>query len=212
MRKIVSSLILFLLTLFIVSCEVYTDFLESGDQELPDYQLRDRGPAGGWIFYIIDNADGTKTYYEAAAVDQGTQVVWINAALDPNPQETLNGNTSAGIGTGWSNTLAIISQANHSSSAALLCRSYRGGGFQDWFLPSEDELEQMCWNLRGMASDGTQNPEVPTEGVCSFGDAYWNSTEFNLYNARCRNFFNGYQTYLSKQNYRDVRAVRSFTY
>ncbi len=211
MRKWISALFTSSLLMLTLSCEVYTDYIESCEQEV-NYNLRDRGPAGGWIFHIIDNLDGTKTYYEAAPVDQGVSVVWINAGTSPDPQQTLNGNTGTAIGTGWDNTLAIIAQTNHTSSAAKLCRDYRGGGFSDWFLPSTDELYYICWNLRGLQYNSVQNPDVPVGGIGGFGDYYWSSSEFNLYNARFQQFIDGYQSYLSKSNLRNVRAVRKFTY
>jgi len=212
MRRNISVIIISALVLGTASCEVYTDYIESSCGQKIDYQLRDRGPAGGWIFHVIDNPDGTKTYYEAAPVDQGVGVTWINSGTSPNPQQTLNGNTLTAIGTGWDNTLAIILQLNHTSSAAQLCRNYRGGGFSDWFLPSMDELERICWNLRGIAYNNVQNPDVAAGGVGGLGDHYWSSSEFNLNNARFQQFSDGYPTYDSKSGYRNVRAVRKFTY
>jgi hypothetical protein len=45
------------------------------------YALRDRGPAGGWIFYVVDNYNGTYTYYECPQSDQSTQSTWSNAGV-----------------------------------------------------------------------------------------------------------------------------------
>ena len=69
------------------------------------YNLRDRGPAGGWIF--ITGA----TYYEAAPFDQTTSV-WSNIT------GTTIGTTGTAIGTGLSNSNAIIGQVGHTTSAA----------------------------------------------------------------------------------------------
>jgi hypothetical protein len=212
MRIIIRLIILSAAVFTFTSCEIYSGYMTEGFKE---YSLRDRGPAGGWIFHIADNGDGTRTYYEAALADQAVEVEWINAGVSPNPQETENGNTDTVIGSGWSNTMAIISQENHTSSAAQLCRDYRGGGMDDWFLPSQDELERMCWNLRGITYDSVINPEVPGAaggGVGNWADHYWSSSEFGQYNARFQQFFNGYQTFLPKSNLRNVRAIRAFTY
>jgi len=74
------------------------------------YSLRNIGPAGGRIFYI----NGT-TYYELymTELDLSDHYHWSNIAL-------LIG-TGTAIGTGAANTLAIINQAGHIGSAALLC-------------------------------------------------------------------------------------------
>jgi len=74
------------------------------------YFLGDTGPAGGLIFY---NTGGL--YLEAAPSDQSASQAWSNivaAAIDT---------TGTAIGTGQANTDAIIAQAGHTASAALLC-------------------------------------------------------------------------------------------
>jgi len=77
-----------------------------------EYSLRDIGPGGGYIFYI----NGT-TCYEAAPVDIPT-TFWSNI------DNTEIGTTGTSIGTGYQNTLNIINQAGHISSAALNCSLY----------------------------------------------------------------------------------------
>jgi hypothetical protein len=79
------------------------------------YALRDTGPAGGLIFYIVNNGDGTYTYYEAAATDTSISQTWSNII------NGLIGTTSPLIGQGNNNTLAIIAQAGHTNSAAKIC-------------------------------------------------------------------------------------------
>lgn len=80
------------------------------------YALRDRGPAGGYIFYI----DGD-TYYEAAPTDQyaegdiGQQHIWSNIT------DVTSGAGYKQIGGGIENTLKIINQDGHTDSAAKLC-------------------------------------------------------------------------------------------
>lgn len=80
------------------------------------YSLRDIGPAGGLIFIVVDNGGGSYTYYETATSDQPANL-WSNIT------GTLIGVTAHGtaVGTGITNTAAIIGQAGHISSAAKLC-------------------------------------------------------------------------------------------
>lgn len=81
---------------------------------LVNYNLRDIGPFGGWIFYKDGN-----NYLECYRSNipntsqQGSRP-WSNIY-------TANVGTSTAIGTGAANTAAIIAQVGHTSSAALLC-------------------------------------------------------------------------------------------
>jgi len=95
--------------------------------------LRDSGEAGGLIFNIVDNGDGTYTYLEAATTDHSVSYVWsniINVAI---------GTTGTAIGTGQANTTAIIGQAGHITSAAKLCNDLTYGG---WI---NDTVGAYCW-------------------------------------------------------------------
>lgn len=81
------------------------------------FNLRDEGPAGGLIFYIIDLGNGTFRYFEAAPTDLGT-LQWSNIT------DTFVGGLSAFISKSYSNTLKIIEQPGHTISAASQCLSY----------------------------------------------------------------------------------------
>ena len=75
------------------------------------YSLRDVGPAGGWIFH--KNGD---TYYEAGTTDFSERS-WSNIT------DSLAG-TNSSFGTGSQNSLNIVDQIGHTSSAALDCLNY----------------------------------------------------------------------------------------
>ena len=75
-----------------------------------NYNLRDIGPAGGWIFWKSGN-----NYLECAPADQSNVSEWSNIV----DQEI--GTTGIAIGTGQTNTTAIINQDGHINSAAKLC-------------------------------------------------------------------------------------------
>jgi uncharacterized protein (TIGR02145 family) len=72
----------------------------------PSYNLRDIGPAGGWIFYKSGN-----DYLEASPKDEGFGV-WSNV------DATTLGTTNTAIGTGQANTTAIIGQVGFTTGAA----------------------------------------------------------------------------------------------
>ena len=68
-------------------------------------------------------------------------------------------------GTGQANSDYIIAQTGHTGSAAQVCLDYVDGIYDDWFIPSHDELIQMYWTLK-------------REGVGGFSnEAYWSSSE-----------------------------------
>jgi hypothetical protein len=168
------------------------------------YTLGATGPGGGKIFYIASSAGFTcgatlneKCYYlEAAPPALGLASLDSDTGNSPNRTWAQNspnnytsttvigsgGETSTATSFGWGyrNTLAIISQGNTdpATSAAALAQSYSGGGRSDWFLPSLDELTQMCtWQAGACYGQPTSN-NVGT-GAAGFiaGVYYVSSTE-----------------------------------
>lgn len=81
------------------------------------FALRSIGPAGGYIFWSVDNGDGTYTYYEATKRHMIPNK-WSNVITSVSSTSTL-------IGTGKSNTLKIIAQVGHILSAANDCKNLR---------------------------------------------------------------------------------------
>ena len=200
-KKILFILLIALVPIF--SCYDLYDIYDNGVK----YNLRDRGPAGGWIFYINPNyeTDGWR-YLEAAPVDQngGATMTWSS--------DTTNlAGTNIGIGTGKANTESIIAQNNGASSAAKVCRDYQGGGYSDWFLPSQDEIWQMCWVLHSRMYDTIDNPAYGTNRVGGFINTYyWSSTEFGSGNAMYHRFATGQSNNTNKTASYRVRAIRAF--
>ena len=104
-----------------------------------DYALRDIGPGGGLIFYI----SGT-TYYEAAPSDQSTNCYLWSNIIDV---EIGAGAQGTAIGTGITNTAAIIGQAGHTSSGAQLCDDYES--MVDWINDTDGAY---CWYNNDIAN------------------------------------------------------------
>lgn len=143
--------------------------------------------------------------------DSSFERLYVNGTTTYNESDC----TGTAIGTGKSNTqklVAAIGSNAYTSDfgteitdryAAKLCEDYIYGGYDDWFLPSKDELNMMYVNLN-------------EKGLGSFvkGDYwYWSSSESNyICSAWAQRFYNGYQSnyygYRSDDNY--VRAVRAF--
>jgi hypothetical protein len=132
--------------------------------------------------------------------------------------------TATEIGWGYRNTRAIILQGNTntSTSAAALADSYtvtvRGVAIDDWYLPSRDELNQMCKWQGGVAwtSDATVCTGVTLNsgtGAAGFTDAwfYWSSSENTGSGAHIQRFSDGAQaTQGGKNGAYYVRPIRAF--
>jgi hypothetical protein len=101
--------------------------------------------------------------------------------------------TSAELGAGYRNSLAIISAlSSDTGNAAFKARGYTGGGFSDWYLPTFSELNLICqWN-RGVTLDVTSacTGGTYTSGVFISGKKYWSSTEKSQIAAWMINFEN----------------------
>ncbi len=145
--------------------------------------------AGGLVFFL----DGKGGGLVAAPADQGTGL-WS----DGNYIQT--GATATGVGTGKPNTAAIVSKQDAADNAASICDNLVLGGFDDWFLPSKDELDLMYRNLKKQRHGGFA-PEW-----------YWSSSEDdNYFSAWMQRFDDGRQSNdYAKDNYFRVRAVRAF--
>ncbi len=120
----------------------------------------------------------------------------------PEPEDNIVG---ARIGDGLSNTIAIVNDNcnNMKVSAAEACYLHSEGGYDDWFLPSRGELNEIYHNLRLTGHDEFQ----------TFG--YWSSTEHSNVNsdgkAWLQNFLDGsLRGSYSKSSNIYVRPVRTF--
>lgn len=104
------------------------------------YELLDIGPGGGYISvdngsYVTDGNGHVWRYIEMAPIESATALKWSNSRYE------VTGTSDQSIGTGKSNTVAIV--AGRSSStvpAAWYCDTLEFNGYDDWFLPSYNEL------------------------------------------------------------------------
>jgi hypothetical protein len=76
----------------------------------------------------------------AALEDHSTAIEWI-VEFDPKLQQTINDNTLPDLGKGQVNTICMMAQRGYSVGASKVCDEYgESTKYQDWFLPSKDEL------------------------------------------------------------------------
>jgi hypothetical protein len=167
------------------------------------YQIGDRGPAGGFVFYVTD---GGLHGLEAAPVDQSEGTGW--GCYEDN----VTGAVDTDIGTGAQNTEAIVSfECDDGSPAALAATGYELSGYDDWFLPSKDELNLMWTNLADSDDNSSNSGPADPNNVGGFAnDYYWSSSQNNSNDAWLQVFVNGVQLDYDKNYTSRVRAVRAF--
>ena len=162
------------------------------------YELGDTGPAGGIVFFIDAEDEHAWTYLEAAASDDG-EYAW-------GGYEVFLGGTDTDIGTGNTSTGTIVTSLQEGTYAAKVSAdksvSYGGTTYDDWFLPSRDELDALydCWAATGRGSFAASG--------------YWSSSEDTEYISWMQDFTNGLKNYGngngSKILLNRVRSVRAF--
>jgi hypothetical protein len=110
------------------------------------------------------------------------------------------------IGTGNQNTIDIISGDATAGLAARLCSDFVQGIYSDWYLPSKDELYQICLNRIAIGGIGqawywssTKDPAPEPQ----FPNKY--ATYVSFYNSEAGTVNNHFTTTTCA-----VRAVRSF--
>ena len=188
---------------------LYTDFSEpvylGTRSQSGTYKIGDRGPAGGIIFYDKGNSINGWRYLEVSPSNTEFRAQW--GAYEKN----VSG-TSTEIGSGKRNTQLIIDflkTTGETGKAAHLCANLNFGGFNDWFLPSRDELDLLYKNLRNKNLGNF----VTKIDVYNDTHIYWSSSQYNPYVSWFHNFNDGFQNYASTQGKSDsysVRAIRAF--
>lgn len=173
------------------------------------YNTGDRGPAGGFVFYVTD--DGAHGL-EAAPVDQSRGTTWGCYST------RISEGDDTAVGTGAQNTAEIIAGCTKGLIAARVADAYTLNGYDDWFLPSKDELNEIWLKLADSDGDGRNKGPADPNNLAGFAiSSYWSSSEIGGNIAWVQAFFSGNQLGGIKNNkktnqghkYR-VRAVRAF--
>ncbi|MCD4770693.1 MAG: DUF1566 domain-containing protein [Bacteroidales bacterium] len=146
--------------------------------------------AGGIVFYV----DGTGQHGLVC-----TETDLSSAAAQWGCIGILTGADGLEIGTGYQNTLDIELGCTTSGIAADLCANLELNDFEDWFLPSLNELLQM-------------NLSLQVNGFHDFGgNRFWSSSETDSDNAWSVFLHNGTHYILPKDySTGSVRAIRAF--
>ncbi|MEY8780958.1 hypothetical protein AB9K32_11055 [Allomuricauda sp. XS_ASV26] len=154
---------------------------------------------GGVIFWI-DPASNNSSGLVVAVSNQFYSGTWGCTG-------TLTGATGTAIGTGAANTAAIVSSGCATSGSVVeLISNLDLNGYDDWFLPSEDELTAMYTNISIVNATTTANGgQVTTQ-------FHWSSTEINTTAATLVNLTTGAIGGSGKDgNIYFVKPVRAWT-
>jgi len=157
---------------------------------------------GGVIFYLDGNGGGLICDISDIASPLN-QVVWGCY------NDSVSAAASTGIGSGFSNTTAIINGCNEVGIAAEICYNLTKGGYADWYLPSKDELNEMYTNKNIINTTSILNGGYAFDDDDD-GDEYWSSTQESPEYSTIQRFGDGHQKGRNKQNLACVRAIRNF--
>ncbi len=144
---------------------------------------------GGGIVIFVDNTG--KHGLIAAPFDQSSEAKWGYF------EEQVGANNKT-VGGGKSNTEKVALASKDNQIASRLCSELNLGGYDDWFLPSMDELNLMYTNLK-------------ESKIGKLADAlYWSSSETDFNNAWLQDFATGVQKEHHVKKIAHVRAIRAF--
>jgi hypothetical protein len=108
------------------------------------------------------------------------------------------------VGTGKKNTQIIVNEGKNLVTAVRFCSDLEYDGYDDWFLPSKDELNLMYENLK-VKGQGGFSDEAYWSSFYKFMGSYW-----GLW---LQNFSDGGQDtgyFVGKNTALRVHAIRQF--
>ena len=154
---------------------------------------------GGIIAYIFQDGDPGYIANEqhgliAAPSDQSEGTTWGCYGTQ------ISGADGTDLGTGAQNTIDIENDCTEIGIAADICANLSLGGYNDWYLPSKDELNKLYINRVAV-------------GGFLINAHYWSSSEYNpVNNTAWVQIFNsnGDQGAPTKNIDYRVRAIRDF--
>lgn len=163
MKRLINYLIFVVLSISIISCDK-KETAEKDDEKLvipANIQLGDFF-AGGYVFYLNPDKSGGFVFAPSDVSENTFPWGCKNLKLPV---------LGVKVGDGMKNTQTILSLCAETNIAAKICDLYVSGGYDDWFLPSKDELSWItfvCYEA---------NSKVKLEHKLKPSEFYWSSTE-----------------------------------
>ena len=222
---------------------------DSVDATPVGYSVGEIGPGGGIVFYVstdfftssgstcdtackyLEVAPATWQSAGGAIVENDSYFQWLDDYIyGATGQDKITASTEGysvdekanwKIGQGLYNTSVMKVPGSISSTSQAAVLAYAGGSAAgQWFIPSMNELNELCKYARGQT---TGNPKVACDGngtlktgtANEFGgfvenDYYWTSTEDNGSYARVQSFGDGFLNLWPKHFDSYVRPIRAF--
>ncbi len=149
---------------------------------------------GGKIAYILQPGDPGYDPNEQHGLI--VTVADVSTGMQWGCYGVITGANGTALGTGNQNTVNIMTSCSTTNIAARICGDLIEGGYSDWYLPSEVEIQKIRSNRNVIGG---------------FNETYyWSSTENNNNQARRIRFSSGAMNDQSKNSPYKFRAVRSF--
>ena len=149
---------------------------------------------GGKIAYILQPGDLGYDLNEQHGLI--VTVADVSTGMQWGCYGVITAANGTALGTGNQNTVNIIDSCSTTNIAARICGDLTEGGYSDWYLPSEVEIQKIRSNRNVIGG---------------FNETYyWSSTENNYERARRIRFDSGAMNNQSKKSTYKFRAVRSF--
>ena len=178
------------------------------------YRIGDTGPAGGLIFYDKGNSIGGWRYMEAAPADNSGQIRFANtrAGLPREYTNLLPREQVFAVGRGKENTAIVMEwlkkeQGGGFNWAIRICDDLVINGFDDWFMPSRDELNYMYGNLHLKGLGDFKNAQYWTSSVHQ-DSPWWKTQYINFANGQPARYASDFESGNDDVAY--VRACRRF--
>jgi len=229
------------------SSNVFKLTIQSG-LHTPFYLVGDRGPGGGFVYYVSatnftstgSTCNTTCRYLEVAPSTWQSGIVaddltyqWSTDTSSTTGQNVSTAGTESGfsnekfnwkIGQGFYNT-SVMKVSGATSAAQAKVLAYAGGSTAgQWFIPSMNELNELCKYARGQTTGvltvkcvtgsgtfkSTVNAGTDLGGFVA--SRYWSSSEYSANSAWVQYFDDGtqYGTIFGKSSTSYVRPVRAF--
>jgi len=158
--------------------------------------------------------EGGKIFY----IDKTGQHGLIMALADRTPQKIKWSDQprvkaeayETGIYKGMENT-KLLAEKFGDGHPAKLCADYKRGEYDDWYLPSREELD-LLWEFTANQNDLKRNAKVINHKGFTH-DYYWSSTEVSGKDVYYRSFYrNGFSETIewNKPTMGKVRPIRKF--
>ena len=149
---------------------------------------------GGIVFYLDGNGGGLVASPH-----------YFGGAPWGCPGTVISGADGADYGDGQQNTADILAGCNDSWFQALVVSTYEEEGYDDWYIPSKNELLLMHQTLGYGSGDNVLDFQP--------GANYWSSTEIDANNAWALRTFSNQSSWSqkSKNHLPGIKVVRTFT-